>query len=188
MEFLSELWLPIVVAAVLVFVVSSVMHMVLPYHKSDFEPLPDEPRTLDALRAAGIRPGSYMFPHCGSMKDMKSPEFTERMRRGPVGTLRILDGMPSMGKALGQWFVFCLLVGFFVAYIAWHAPIAPGSEYLVVFRLTGSIAFLGYGLTSVMDSIWKGQRWGVTFKFVFDGLVYALVTAGSFAWLWPSAV
>jgi hypothetical protein len=31
---LAALWLPIVVSAVIVFVASSIMHMLLPYHKS----------------------------------------------------------------------------------------------------------------------------------------------------------
>ena len=57
---------------------------------------------------------------------------------------------------------------------------------MTVFRLTGTAAFLGYALTNVTNSIWKGVSWGVTAKFLFDGLVYALVTAATFGWLWPA--
>ena len=51
--------------------------------------------------------------------------------------------------------------------------------------MAGATAFLGYSLALIQESIWKGQTWGVTFKHVFDGLIYGLLTAGTFGWLWP---
>src|SRR6266851_8791731 len=39
---LSALWLPIVLSAVIVFVASSIMYMLLPYHRSDYRKLPEE--------------------------------------------------------------------------------------------------------------------------------------------------
>jgi uncharacterized protein YjeT (DUF2065 family) len=186
MEFLSTLWLPILVAAVLVFVVSSVMHMFLPIHKSDHATLPDEDGLLAAMRERSIPPGSYMFPF-GCMEDMKKPEMAEKYARGPVGMMVVMpNGMPQIGKSLVQWFGFTILIGACVAYVAHHA-LAAGAEYLKVFQITGSVAFLGYGLPALQDSIWKGQRLGVSLKYVLDGLVYALATAGAFAWLWPAA-
>jgi len=112
---LSALWLPIVVAAVIVFIASSVMHMLLPYHHSDYRPLPDEDKVRAALRGAGLTRGLYIFPFC-SHKDMKSPAMQEKYKEGPVGHLTIFpDGPPVMGKFLGLWFVYCLIVGFFSA-------------------------------------------------------------------------
>ena len=185
---LAELWLPIVLAAVFVFVASSVIHMATPIHKGDFAKLPGEEKILEAMRAQGIRPGAYMFPSAGSMKEACSPEMVAKRSVGPVGLLNVIPSGPiRMGKHLAQWFLFCLGVGLFVAYGAGHA-LARGTEYLPVFRLTGTAAFLGYGLTNVANSIWKGMPWTVTGKSLLDGIVYALVTAGTFGWLWPDAV
>ena len=37
---LTDLWLPILLSAILVFVASSVMHMLLTYHRSDYRQTP----------------------------------------------------------------------------------------------------------------------------------------------------
>lgn len=187
MPTLAELWLPIVVAAVFVFVVSSVVHMALQIHKHDFATLPDEAKSLDALRSLGLKPGSYRFPACNSMKEMQSPEMAEKLRRGPVGMLTVFPNGPmAMGKALGQWFVFCIVVAVLVAYVA-GISLPRGAEFMAVFRVTTTVAFLGFAFSSVTDSIWKALSWAVTAKFVFDGVLYALATGVAFAWLWPGA-
>jgi hypothetical protein len=116
---------------------------------------------------------------------MKSPATMEKYKQGPVGFMTILpSGPPVMPKFLGQWFGYCLLVGFFVAYLTAHTVMA-GANYLIVFRVVGTAAFLAYGLGNVSNSIWKGQTWSMTMKEAIDGLVYALLTAGTFGWLWP---
>lgn len=182
---LGALWLPIVVAAVLVFVVSSLVHMVVGWHKRDYRPLPAEEQVLEALRANPLAPGLYMFPYCPSHQDMGKPEMSAKFVKGPVGHLTVIpSGAPAMGAYLAQWFAYCLLVGVFVAYLAGHT-LAAGTPYLTVFRVTGTAAFLAYGLSQLVDSIWKGQPGGNTFRHVVDGLCYALVTAGAFGWLWP---
>lgn len=180
-----SLWLPIVLSAVAVFLVSSLVHMVLKYHQKDYSALPGEPEVLEAMRRQKVPPGQYSFPHCASMKEMGSPEMVAKYEKGPVGLLTVLpDGPPAMGKALGLWFAFCLAVGVFVAYLAGRF-VAPGMEYLEVFRFTGTVAFMAYGVGEITNSIWRGQRWSTTWKSLFDGLLYSLVTAGCFAWLWP---
>lgn len=188
MEFLAELWLPILLSAVLVFVVSSIVHMLLPLHKGDYRKLPGEERVLEAMRAEGVTPGTYMLPRPDSMKEMCSPEMVERFERGPVGQLIVVPSAPpAMGKSLLQWFLFSVLVSIFVAYIAWHALGKGDHAYLDVFRVTGATALLAYGIAVIPDSIWKGTSWRITAKFVFDGLLYGLVTAGAFAGFWPGA-
>jgi hypothetical protein len=173
------LWLPILVSAVFVFLVSSVFHMLLPIHKNDYGRMPEEDRVLAALR--GVVPaGQYRFPYASSMKDMGSPEMQAKFKQGPIGTIVIQSGM-NMGKALGQWFVFCL-----VAYLTGLA-LPAGTEYMRVFRIAGTVAVLAHAFSNVNDSIWKGVTWDTTLRFAFDGLVYGLVTAGTFAWLWPAA-
>lgn len=182
-----QLWLPILVSAIAVFVASSVIHMVLPIHKSDYRGVPNEEAFLEALRAAKVPEGEFMFPICSSMKDMGSPEFLAKLKRGPVGSILIRpNGACSMGKSLGQWFAYCVVLGLFIAYIA-SIGTPRGASFAQVFRITGAIAILGHAFSNVTNSIWKGVSWTITAKFVFDGVVYALVTAACFAWLWPAA-
>lgn len=182
---ITALWIPILLSAVIVFVASSILHMVLPFHRSDYRKLPEEEKVLDALRAAGVTAGrTYHFPHT-THQEMKSPETAEKFKRGPVGLMNVIpSGAPAMGKYLGLWFVYCVVVSIFAACVA-GGTLSPGTRYPAVFHVTGLAAFLAYGVGQLQDSIWKGQTWGVTFKHVVDGLIYALLTAGTFGWLWP---
>ncbi len=183
---LGDLWVPIVVSGVLVFVVSSLLHMLIPLHKGDYDRLPDEDRVLASLRDHGVGPGQYMFPRPSSMADLKTPEMAEKWRVGPVGTLIVRPrGGPAMGRALAAWFLYTLCVGFLVAYLA-TISVPRTVETSFVYRFVGTAAFLGYAVGPVVDSIWKGVRWGTSAKFVFDGAVYAVVTAFAFGWLWPT--
>jgi hypothetical protein len=182
---ITALWLPILLSAVIVFIASSIIHMALPIHKSDYRKLPEEDKVLEALRAAGVTPGrAYHFPFC-THKEMKSPEVVEKFKRGPIGLLTVIpSGVPAMRKFLGQWFLYCVVVSFFTACLTGRTRPA-GAEYLEVFRVAGTTAFLAYSGAIAQDSIWKGQTWGVTLKHVVDGLIYGLLTAGTFGWLWP---
>jgi hypothetical protein len=182
---LGALWLPILLSAVIVFIVSAIIHMVLKYHNSDARQLPNEDAVRAAVRAGNPGPGMYLMPYCSDMKDMEKPEIKQKFVDGPVGVVYLRPpGAVSMGPALGQWFIFCLVVSFFVAYIAAHV-LAPGTHYLSVFRVVGAIAFLAYAAADIPAAIWMGKPWGVVAKDVFDGLVYGLMTAGTFGWLWP---
>jgi hypothetical protein len=181
---LTALWLPILLSAVIIFVASSIMHMLLKYHQSDYSQLPDEDKILAALRPANLKRGLYVFPFC-THKDMKSPALIEKYKQGPVGFLTIVpNGPPALPKFLIQWFVYCLVIGLFVAYLTGRT-LPRGTDYLAVFRVAGTAAFLAYGLGQLSNGIWKGQRWSATIKEVIDGLIYGLLTAGTFGWLWP---
>jgi len=180
---LTALWLPILLSAVIVFVASSIMHMVLPYHRSDYQKLPDENNVLGLLRGAGLKPGLYIFPYM-SHKEMKDPAMIEKLKQGPVGMMTVRPNGPVvMPKFLAQWIVFCLIISFFVAYLTGRT-VASGTDYLGVFRVAGTAGFMAYGLGNLANAIWKGEPWGVTIKEVVDGLVYGLLTAGTFGWLW----
>jgi len=186
MAFLTELWIPIVLSAVIVFVVSSILHMAIPMHKSDYKKLASEDAVLEAMRANGVRAGTYMFPCAGSKKEMNTPEMKAKIEKGPVGWMTILPpGGHNMGKSLFMWFVHSLIIGVLVAYVGWHA-LAPGAHYLRVFQITGCAAVLAYAAGHMQDSIWKGQRWSVTGKFIIDGVIYGLMTAGTFGAFWPA--
>lgn len=179
------LWLPILLSAVVVFLVSSIIHMLLPYHRSDFAKVPSEDEVMAALRPFDIPPGDYVIPCAGSPDDMKSPEFIEKTTKGPVAFVTVIpNGPPSMGKSLVQWFVYCVLVGAFSAYVAGRA-LGPEAPYLAVFRFVGTAAFGAYSLALLQNSIWYKRNWSATLKSVFDGLIYATVTAGTFGWMWP---
>src|SRR4029450_8479102 len=157
---LTALWLPILLSAVIVFFASFIMHMVLAYHKSDYRKLPDEDRVTDAMRSAGVTRGpAYFFPYC-SFKEMKSAPVIEKMKRGPGGLLPVLGGR----------------------------FLSPGTAFLQVFRVIGTVAFLGYGAAHAQESIWNGRSWVVTLKHLFDSVIYAVLTAGIFGWLWPKSL
>lgn len=182
---LSSLLLPILLSAVAVFIVSSIIHMVLPFHRSDFGKVPNEDAVLDALRQAAIPPGDYMMPRAASMKDMGSPEFIAKMKRGPVAHMTVIPpGPPALGGSLMLWFVYSIVVGVFAAYLTGRA-MGPGAPYLEVFRFAGCVAFIGYALALPQGSIWYKRKWSTTIKVMIDGLVYGLVTGGVFGWLWP---
>ena len=182
---LTSLWLPIVLSAVVVFVASSIIHMMLPYHRNDIRQLPREDEVMAALRPFDIPPGDYGMPRAQSMQGMKAPEFLEKMKTGPVAFVTVVpNGPPSMGASLGQWFFYSILVSIFAGYIA-GAALPHGAHYLKVFQITGSSAFAGYALALMQSSIWYKRNWGTTVVLMFDGLVYALLTAGVFGWLWP---
>jgi hypothetical protein len=181
---LVTLWMPIVLSAIFVFIASSIIHMFLPYHRSDYNALPEEEKTLATLRGLGLKRGMYIFPF-SSHKQMKAPAMTEKYKLGPVGMMTVLNSEPPpMPRFLGLWFLFCLFVGVFVAYICAHT-VKVGTPYLGVFRVAGSVAFMAYGVGRLSDAIWRGQTWSATIKEVIDGLVYGLLTAGTFGWLWP---
>jgi hypothetical protein len=182
---MMALWLPIVVSAVIVFVVSAIIHMVLKYHSSDFAKLPAEDAIMDALRPHNIPPGDYMMPHAGGSAGMKNPEFKARFAKGPVGIITIMKtGDWSMGQSLVQWFIYLLVVGVFTAYIAGRT-LPRGTDYLHVFRIVGATSFLAYALALWQDSIWYKKKLSTTIKNTIDGLIYGLMTAGTFGWLWP---
>jgi len=180
-----SLWLPILLSAVGVFVVSSFIHMVLAYHRKDFGKIPQEQEVIEALRKFDLPPGEYVLPHAGSPAGMKDPAYLEHLEKGPSGFFTVCPkGPPAMTGSLIMWFVYSLIVGILAAYITSRA-VGPAPEYLTVFRFAGATAFIGYSVALMQNSIWYRRKWSSTFKSMFDGLIYALVTAGFFGWLWP---
>lgn len=179
------LWLPILLSSAGVFIASSVIHMLLPWRNDDYSKLPGEDKAMDALRPLSIPPGDYMMPRASTMAEMRSPEFAEKMKSGPVMFLTVRPNGPvSMGKNLVMWFIYSLVIGFFAAYIAGRA-LPAGAAYLQVFKFAGTTAFIGYSVALWHMSIWWSRSWSTTIKDTIDGIIYALVTAAVFGWLWP---
>ena len=182
---LQALWLPILLSSVFVFVASSMIHMLSPWHKGDYPKIPNEDKVMEALRPLAIPPGDYMVPRASSRQDFRSPEFCEKLNKGPVMMLTVMPNGPfAMGRNMGLWFLYLLVVGVFSAYVAGRA-LPPAAPYLHVFRFAGAVAFVGYSLALWQMSIWYRRAWSTTIKATVDGLIYALLTAGTFGWLWP---
>jgi hypothetical protein len=181
---LASLWVPIVLAGLFVFLASNVIHMVLPYHRSDYKTLPAENDIQLALRKFNIPYGDYMRPRAGSMAAMKDPAFLEKTKKGPVALITVMSGEFNMGPLLVKWFLFCVVVSLFAGYLA-SRTLPAGAPYLHVSQIASTAAFMGYGLGAIPQSIWFRKSWATTAKTLFDALIYGFVTGGTFGWLWP---
>jgi hypothetical protein len=187
MTTIAALWLPILLSAVIVFIASSIIHMAPLWHRNELPAPSDGDRLQDAMRPFGLQPGEYMLPRAKSMKDCNAPEFVEKLNRGPVLLMTVLTNGPmSMSRPLVQWFIFIVVVSVLTAYLA-GATLLPDAPYLAVFRVAGTTAFIAYAAGVWPQSIWYHRPWSTTLKHTLDGLIYALLTGGTFGWLWPAA-
>jgi hypothetical protein len=182
---LTSLWLPVLVSAVFVFLASSIIHMALPYHRSDYGRVPSEDDVMAALRTFAIPPDDYHLPFAGSPAEMKTPEYKKKMAAGPLVLMTVLgqDGY-AMGRRLTQWFLYTLVVSGLSGLVAGHAA-GPFAPHRRVFHFVAIVAFAAYALALPQSSIWYSLKWTTTAKSMFDGLVYAAITAATFVWLWP---
>ena len=182
---LTALWLPILLSAVGVFVLSSLIHMLSGWHESDYPKVPNQDRVMDSMRALNIPPGDYFIPRPESRAEMRSPQFEEKMKKGPVVVMTVFpSGQQSFGRRLAQWFIYSLVVGIFSAYVA-EAALPAGATFKLVLRFAGVTAFIGYGLALWQMSIWYGRSWLTTIKATVDSLIYAVLTSAILAWMWP---
>lgn len=183
---IGSLWLAILLSGIIVWLASFLIWVVLPHHKKDYRKFPDEDATIAALKPQNLTPGQYNLPHVPDMKDLKKPEVQKKFNEGPIGFFTVLpNGVPSMGKNMVLSFIYYLVVGFLLAYLATRT-LSPEATYLSVFRVVGFGAWLAYGWGVVQDAIWFGRPWSFVVKHLIDSLVYALLTAGVFGWLWPN--
>jgi hypothetical protein len=104
----AQLWIPVVVSAVLVFVASSVIHMLLKWHDSDYRKLPNEDAVRASIRAANAAPGQFVIPHCAGIKEMQSPENQQKFREGPVGLLTL---RARVAKEVVDGLIYGLITG-----------------------------------------------------------------------------
>ena len=184
MEFITALWLPILVSGVIVWIASFLIWMVSPMHKGEWRELSDEKGFMGALIEMGVKPGQYMFPCSNDGQKMKDPEFQERLKRGPCGILTVFPGSVNMGKNMVLTLLLYWTISLFVAYLGYHA-IRPEMVYLERFRIAGTAAILGYVFGGISSDIWFGKPGRAIATAIVDGVIYGLLTAGTFAWLWP---
>jgi hypothetical protein len=187
MTVLHTLWLPILLSSVFVFVASTIIHMALPWwHKGDYVKIPQQDKVMESLQPFATPPGDYFVPLASGMAEMRSPEFKEKVRKGPVIVMTVFanGSMFNMGRSLSLWFLYLLVVSALSGYVALHA-LPFGTRYNAVFRLIGVTSFLGYAAALWQMTIWYRRAIGTTVRATIDGLIYAGLTAGTFAWLWP---
>lgn len=183
----GSLWLPVVVSAVVVFFASSILHMVLTYHRADHKALPSEDAVRDALARAAPSPGVYFTPHCVDHKAINEPANKAKFEKGPVAIITVYpNGLPMLPKHLALWFGVCLFVSFAGATIARHT-LQPGVDAMRAMPLTGMVALAAYGVSPLCDTIWKGQPWSNTIRHLIDAVIYAVLTGVTFRLLWPAA-
>src|SRR5258708_21809114 len=132
---LEQLWIPIVASAVGVFIASSLIHMVFKWHNVDYRKLANEDDVRAVVRASSPAPGQYIIPHCADMKLLQTPEFQQKFKDGPVAFLFVRPSRPpTMGPALGQWFVLNLVVALLAAYLA-SKTLATTATFMQVCRV-----------------------------------------------------
>ena len=183
MNALLALWLPILLSAVVVFVLSSLVHMVLKWHAADYNALANEDAVRDALRAGNPAPGLYVFPHCGDMKEMAGESMQKKYREGPVGHVSIRpNGAPVMGKFLGLWFLWSLAIAVVAAFLASRIY---GLDARTAAKLVGAVTFIAHGFGTVTESIWMMRPWSGSAKYLLDAALYALGSGLVFLCLWP---
>lgn len=181
-----QILLPAALSALLAWLASAVMHLVVKHHNSDYLALSNEDAVAEAIRAGSPGKGLHSLPYCVDMSAMSDESMQAKFQRGPVAFVTIFDnGMPNMGKLMLQQILYFFFGAFLIGYCA-SLALAPGEAYLVVFRTVSAIAFLAFGWAVIPFSIWYGHSWSTSLKYLIDALVYGLITAGTFAWLWPS--
>jgi len=186
MNALFSLWLPILLSAVVVFVISSLVHMVLKWHASDYNPLANEDAVRAAIRAGNPKPGRYVVPHCKDMKDMGSEAMKRKYAEGPVGHFTLgANGQPAMGKYLGLWFLWSLVIAAVAAYLAARLIPHDHAHVRVAAKLVGAVTFIAHGFGTVTESIWMMRPWSGSAKYLLDAALYALGSGAVFLWLWP---
>ncbi len=179
---ITLLWLPILLSAVAVWIVSALVWTVMPHHKTDYAAFTDEDKARADLKEQNLKPGLYSMPFVGT-QDMNSPEVKQKWAEGPVAFVTVLPNGLAMGQKLIFSFIQNLIVAVVIAYIATFTLTAD-SHYMEVFRLVFIVTWLTYAAAFVQDAVWFGRGWSVILKFSFDALLYASVTAGIFGWLW----
>jgi len=183
MHSITALWLPIVVSTIAVFILSSLINMMLPWHKKDFAPLPSEDALLDAFRTAGVQPGDYMMPYASGMEDMRSEAHKQKVLRGPVVIMSVMQRKSlSMTPFLVGWLIFVFLVSVLAACMAVVGAPVGGAH--TIFHVVGLFTWSAYAFALWPLAIWYGRSTRVTLTATLDGLIYAVATGLIFVWLW----
>jgi hypothetical protein len=189
MEFLSHLWLPILVSAAAVWFASALAWMAVGHHKEDSLPLPNEQEVIDTVKRWNLSPGEYMFPdfrRCKGMSKEEKKTMYENMQKNPMGLFRVW-GKISMGGNMLWTFVVFLLASAMIGYLGWAALPHARDSFGHIFQVLGTAGILAYCFASFPNDIWFQRSKRAMAMCAIDGVVFGLITGAIFAWLWPTA-
>jgi len=184
-EFLFDLWLPILVATFCLHMSSFLAWVVLPHHFSDKKKIDAEDKVMDLVRDLNIAPGNYMFPYATHKTAQSDKAFQEKYAKGPVGCLDVYKPI-NMASNMIQTILFFFVTATVIAYIT-HVACPPADEatdFMKVFRISGTIAVLTYASSGILNRIWFQARKITDF---IDGCVFGLILGLIFAALYKYA-
>lgn len=211
MDFLTHLWLPIVVSGVAVWIVSAIGWMAIGHHKRDRDAIPGgaagEQDFMDTITRLNIRPGNYGFPDFCQADNLPPKEKRAAQKalydKHPQGLLRVW-GPTNMGANMLLTLVFYFVTSAFIAYLGWaalphHAAAAPAaatipgaetvaagsSMFWKVFQVLGVAGILAYCFAGFPNDLWFQKKRRAMAMDWLDGVIFGLVTGAIFAWLWP---
>jgi hypothetical protein len=182
---LLDLWLPILLSAAAVWFWAFLSWAILPIHRRDHGPLPDEEALLRYLRELNLPPGAYGFPHAKDSAQHKDPAFVEKWKAGPTGMLNVLDPKAGMGMNMLLTFIVYLIVSLLIGYIGWAAGLPRGADFWSIFRVLGTAGILAYTFAFLPSMIWFQATPNAKLAGIMDGLISGVVTGLIFAALWP---
>ena len=190
MDFLTRLWLPIVVSGVGVWVVSAIAWMAIGHHKKDQDPLPNEREFIDAITRLNIRPGNYGFPDFCQHDALPAQERRKALKAlydtHPQGQLRVW-APTNMGAAMLLTVLFYLVASAVIASLGWAAlpHRAAETSFWKVFQVLGTSGVLAYCFAGVPNDLWFQKKRRAMLTGWIDGVAFGLLTGAVFAWLWP---
>jgi hypothetical protein len=181
---ITSLLLPILVAAVAVYVLSLIVQTAMPWHTRDFANVPDDDAVLGALRQLDVPPGDYLVPSPRLPDGRRNPEFVEKWAKGPSVLMTVIGPSANMGRYMAQWFGFTLLVAAIAGWIT-GTIVPPGGHDHAIVHYSAIITFLSYSLGAWPLSIWYHRKWSTALKYSFDAVLYGVATGLVFVWMWP---
>lgn len=198
MDFLTHLWLPIVVSTAAVWMASFLAWMVVGHHKNDWKEVPNEHEFIETVKRMGISPGSYGFPdfrRCAGMSKEQKHAKWEEMQKSPMGLLRVW-GRISMGRNMLLTALVYLAVSVLIAYLGWNAlphggmsvgelAVSVRPNFAKVMQVLGTAGILAYCFAGLPNDIWFQRSGREVLTSLIDGVVFGLITGAVFGWLWP---
>jgi hypothetical protein len=184
MELLIPLWLPILLSAAAVWIISTIVGMALPHHKQDWIGLPDEGGFMDYIRRSGIKPGNYLFPDFRTREALKSEKVEKALKEGPVGHLSVWQTPVTMGGKMVATFIVHLVVSTLIACLT-RVALPGAAPFAKVFQVAATAGILAYSFSFIPNALWFGAYKRTIVASIIDGITFGLVTGAIFAWRWP---
>lgn len=186
MDLILPLWLPILLSAAAVWLISLVFGMALPHHKQDWIGLSDEDGFMDFIRRNGIKPGNYLFPDFRTREALKSAKVEKALNEGPVGHLSVWRTPVTMGDKMVGAFIVHLVVATLIAYLT-RIALPGAAPFAKVFQIAGTAGILAYSFSFIPNALWFGAYKRTIVASIIDGIICGLVIGVIFAWRWQHA-